>query len=145
MIILDEQSIQLIKIPVISWEIAIKGKLAVAELPKDHKEFIPIVTDKDMPHAFGLHIKNDSMIAPYPTEPSFQECDCIAIDPDDTILTHKKFGLFRAKDAPEPIFRQLIIEGGDSYLKSLNEKYEMIKLTPEIEIIGKMIGRFTPF
>jgi len=138
--------LRLIMVPVISWELAVKGKLAVAELSKDHKECIALVAEKEMPHAFWLRIKNDSMTIPSPLAGyTFREPDCIAIDPDDTNLTDKKFGLFHEKNAPEPIFRQLIIDGNNSYLKSLNEKYEMIKLTPDVKIIGKMIGRFTPF
>jgi SOS-response transcriptional repressor LexA len=137
---------RLIMVPVISWDLAIKGTKAVSELPPDHKECIPLVADKEMPHAFWLRIKNDSMVLPSPTTGyTFRQPDCIAIDPDDTVLTHEKFGLFREKDAAEPIFRQLIVDGGTSYLKPLNDKYEMIKLTPDIEIIGKMVGRFTPF
>lgn len=141
------QGMRIANIPIISWELAKKGNFAVAELASDHKDYLsPLIVDKEMPNAFALHIKNDAMAAlPSPTGgATFQEPDVIAIDPDNTHLEHQQYGLFLQQGANEPIFRQYIVEGKEAYLKPLNGKYEMIKMTPDIEVIGRAFYKATP-
>lgn len=140
------QDVRLVNIPIISWELAKKGKFAVADLAPDHKEYFPIITDQNVDTAFGLHIKNDAMAAlPSPSGgPTFQEPDSIAVNPEITELQHQQYGLFLQKGANEPIFRQYIVEGKEAYLKPLNSKYELIKLTPDIEILGRAFYKATP-
>lgn len=140
------QGMRFVKIPIISWELAKKGKLAVSQLPKDHKDYLENVpSDREMPNAFALRIKNDSMVLPSPIGPSFQESDYIVINPDIINLSHQEYGLFLQKNAAEPIFRQFVTEGGNSYLNPLNNQYKKIEVTSEIEIIGRMMARVTPF
>lgn len=140
----EQQGMRLVYIPVISWELAKKGKLAVSLLSPDHKEFVPIVTDQDVTYAFALHIKNDSMTN-NTSDVSFNMADFIAVNPDIVTIQPEKFGLFlENKDTPIPIFRQLLVDGKTTYLKALNNSYKMLEVTPDTQTIGKIIGRFTP-
>lgn len=128
-----------LKVPVISWELAKKGKLAVLELPHDHAEYVLAPSETPSPLAFALKIENDSMLAPSPTSQSFKQGEYIVIDPEITEIESNKFGLFLQQEAPTPIFRQFVNEGKASYLKPLNPQYPMIEINEKIKALGKAI------
>ena len=52
-------------------------------------------------------------------EPKFHNGDLIFVDPN-TDIDSGKYVVVQSKDSDEAIFKQLIIEGGQKYLKALN-------------------------
>lgn len=67
-------------------------------------------------HTYVLRVTGISM------EPRFRDGELIFIDPA-VPPEHGKFVIVRLEADQEPVFRQLIIEGGRRYLKALNEDW----------------------
>jgi SOS-response transcriptional repressor LexA len=113
------------KLPLISWVQA--GDWANIVDPYE-----PGVADKWIPvprrysgRAYCLRVRGDSMQAPQGD--SFPDGSIICVEPDRA-PEHKNYVIVRLEDTKEATFKQLIIEGGESYLKPLNPRYPIMKI-----------------
>ncbi len=79
--------------------------------------------------AFALQVLGDSM------QPEFQEGHIIIIDPDAVV---ESGNYVLAKYEEEYIFRQLIIEDNQYFLKPLNENYPTLSI-PNLEAVQGVI------
>lgn len=77
-------------------------------------------------HTFALRVDGDSM------EPEFKHGDIVIVEPDMQ-AEHGDFVI--AKNGGDATFKQLWKEGGDWYLKPLNDRYP-IKALGDSQIIG---------
>ncbi|WP_161973110.1 helix-turn-helix domain-containing protein [Pseudomonas aeruginosa] len=70
------------------------------------------------PRTFALRIRGESMYNPHERR-SFREDDIIFVDPD-VPAAHRSFVVVKLEGSQEATFKQLIVEGGQMYLKALN-------------------------
>lgn len=80
------------------------------------------------PRTFALRVRGESMYNPH-GRPSFQDGDLIFVDPDRS-AEHRSLVIVRLHDSNEATFKQLVIDGQNSYLKALNPGWP----TPMIEV-----------
>jgi len=83
---------------------------------------------------FILCVKGASM------EPKFHNGDLVFVDPDAT-ADSGNYVIVQLEDADEATFRQLIIEGGRSYLKALNPDWpdRIIEIDENARICGVVV------
>ncbi len=85
-------------------------------------------------HSFVLRVRGDSM------EPKFHEGNLIFVDPL-VEAESGKFVVVQQQNAVEATFKQLVIEGGQKYLKALNpdwpERYMQVQ--PDAKICGVVV------
>lgn len=116
-------------VPIILWDQI--GK----ELPENHSDFI--VCPRDISgSAFALKVSGVSM------EPLFVDGDVIFIDPEAPVA-NKKYVIYSLSDESQPVFRQLIIEGGDRLLRSSNPDWpgqKLLKTGKNDAMIGVVVG-----
>lgn len=114
-------------IPLISWVQAGNFSMA-ADLhqPGIADEFVE-TTVKIKNHTFALRVKGDSM------EPIFSEGMILIVEPEMEAI-HNDYVIAKNGDE-EATFKQLIRDGGDWYLKPLNDRYP-IKPLGECSIVG---------
>ncbi|WP_086956635.1 LexA family protein [Xenorhabdus innexi] len=86
--------------------------------------------------AFWLEVKNDSMTSP--SGISIPQGMIILVDPEIRPLANKLV-IAKLEGEEQLTFKQLIIEGYDSYLKPLNSQYSMIPLTDKVHILGVVV------
>ncbi|AOM39450.1 LexA family protein [Xenorhabdus hominickii] len=86
--------------------------------------------------AFWLEVKGDSMVSPNGL--SIPQGMIILVDPD---IKPRSNNLVVAKldGAKELTFKQLITEGYDTFLKPLNNQYNMIPLNDHVHIVGVIV------
>lgn len=77
------------------------------------------------PRLFALRVRGASM------EPRFREGDLIYVDPDEE-ARHGSYVVVVMDDSNEATFKQLIIEGGQKYLRALNPNWP----NPIVEVNG---------
>lgn len=119
-------------IPILNWEIATHWPRNKLDLKKQNWSDWT-TTDHDVsPNAFALKIQGDAMA------PRF---------PDHTILiveaqrepAHRDFVIVHGKNQTTPVFRQLIIEGQDKYLRPLNAEFKTLEMDKDHRILGVVI------
>jgi len=109
---------RVIKLPIISWQEAIDWP----DVPLQEKVTSYCHTNTTVSEtAFALTIKNSTMA------PSFPEKSLIVVD-NETPLKNKDFAIIHLKKRKEAIFRQVLFDGEDLYLKSLNPDFKVIHL-----------------
>lgn len=94
--------------------------------PPDDVKMIP-TTKKLGPRAFAVRIEGDSMVGPPGTKDSFPDGYIIICDPD-VVARNKSYVVVRLNGADEAIFKQLVIDGPNRFLKPLNPRYDIIDL-----------------
>lgn len=115
------------RVPVISWVQAGNFSMAIdLNQPGIADEFIE-TTVQTRKHTFALRVKGDSM------EPVFPEGTILIVEPEMEAI-HKDYVIAKNGDE-EATFKQLIRDGGDWYLKPLNERYP-IKPLDGCSIVG---------
>lgn len=143
------------KVPILAWEQVVKwvanpslesllkensfavGKSRVGEpLVKIDFTYFP---EKSSDKVFALRVKDDSMISTIPGRRTFLEGDIIIVDPDRT-PRNMSFVICTINDAEEPIFKQLIVDGNNQFLRPLNTQYPLIPFDKDkIKICGVVI------
>ena len=83
---------------------------------------------------FVLRVRGASM------EPKFREGELIFVDPLAPV-SHGKFVVVRLEESNEVTFKQLILEEGKKYLKTLNPDWpnRIIEVTPDISVCGVIV------
>ncbi|MGG2139939.1 LexA family protein [Symbiopectobacterium sp. RP] len=87
-------------------------------------------------HAFWLKVNGDSMTAP--TGLSIPDGTMILVDTGRE-ARNGNLVVATLAGSNEATFKKLIFDAGESYLKSLNPAYPLLKLTPSNKIIGVAI------
>ena len=110
----------------------------------DVEKWVPCPVDHG-PRAFVVQVEGDSMNSPH-LRRSFRSGDYAYIDPD----APEKTGVLVIAQVGEadndPVFRQLIIEGGERYLKALNPGWPdpIVRMAHTDEILGVAIYKGSP-
>ncbi len=118
-----------LEIPIRNWEEAASMELEVRETDKT------LFTDAAVgEQAFALTMKDASM------EPQFPKDTLLIIDPIRT-PKDRSFVVVKLENYPEVVFRQLILDGPDHYLKPTSpdfERFKMTLMTEKDKIIGTL-------
>ncbi len=90
-----------------------------------------VATAKEVgPRAYALQISSDVM------EPTFPQGATVIVDPDYP-AEHGAYVIAEIEGEPDAIFKQLIVEAGHKYLRSLNARYPVVIYNEEkIRICG---------
>tara|TARA_R110000868_G_scaffold380784_4_gene647043 strand:- start:35004 stop:35651 length:648 start_codon:yes stop_codon:yes gene_type:complete len=88
--------------------------------------------------SFAVRVKGDSMA------PRFPEDTILVIDPEQA-SQDRDFVVSVLEDQNTAIFKQLLVDGEDRYLKSLNGEYRTIHLTGDYTIVGALMQARTDF
>ena len=118
--------------PLISWVAA--GEWSdIYEVAPDEAPLYPCPV-KCSPRTFVLRVQGISM------EPTFKDGDLVFIDPEAD-FRHGSYVVARLDDHNEATFKQLIIEGGQKYLKPLNPNWpeQIIAINGNCTIVGPVI------
>ena len=128
------------QVPLISWVQAGTWCGIVDNFaPGDAEEWLPCPR-KFGPHTFALRVRGLSM------EPRYQAGDIIFVDPDAR-ADHGKHVVVRLDDEQEATFKQLVVEGGQRFLRALNPEWPGPKIIPidgTATICGVVIGKWVP-
>ena len=107
------------KLPLLTWDEALHWSAKKSEVP--NSEFI--LTDAVVGKAgFALKMKDASM------DPVFPKNTVLIADPDRQ-AKDRSFVIAKLVTHPEAIFRQLLMDAGDRYLKPLSPDFEQYKMT----------------
>lgn len=127
-------------VPLISWVQAGNWEAVIDNFaPGDAEDWLPCPR-KFGPHAFALRVRGVSM------EPKYQDGDIIFVDPDAQ-AEHGKNIVVCLDDEHEATFKQLVMEGGQKFLRALNPDWPGPKLIPingNATICGVVIGKWVP-
>lgn len=131
-------------VPLISWVQA--GLWNEANDPfsvGDAQDWLPCPA-RHGPRTFCLKVRGPSMYNPG-GKYSYQEDAIIFVDPDRR-AEHGDRVIVRLEDKAETTFKQLIEEGGETYLRALNPSWPepIIRVTDSATICGVVIGQWTP-
>ncbi|ASD68512.1 LexA family protein [Pseudoalteromonas piscicida] len=120
------------RLPLISWVQA--GAWAdiqeVSQLEAEH--FLCPVNCSDK--SFVLRVQGVSM------EPKFQDGDLIFVDPEAACV-HGSYVVARLDDDNQATFKQLIIEGGQKFLKALNPNWpeQLVPINGNCTLVGRVV------
>jgi len=123
------------KIPLIDWKKATSIDYIREKMQFDSKNHVLFTDAVVSDHAFALILKDSSM------EPQFPKGTVLIIDPKKS-HRDRSFVVAKINNHEELIFRQLIIDGPNHYLKPISpdlENFEMCLLGKEDEIRGILI------
>ncbi len=108
-----------IKIPLLTWDQSISWsneKIALHDVEQ-------ILTDAKVgSDGYALKVKDASM------EPAFPKGTLLVVDPKRQ-PKDRSYVIAKLKDLPEPIFRQLLIDAQEYYLKPLSPDFEQYRMT----------------
>jgi SOS-response transcriptional repressor LexA len=82
--------------------------------------------------AYAIRLKDSTMY------PMFPDGTLLIIEPKES-YNHRDFVIARIKNQPQVLFKQLLLDGADQYLKSVNADYPPIKINPSDKILGVML------
>lgn len=120
-------------VPLVNWEKIGKNDVIHDKwinCPSDHSE-----------DTYALKVKSDAMCNPMLVK-SYPRGSYIFVDNQVTATCGSKV-IARLKNG-EHVFRELTEDAGKQYLRPLNSSFEMIEITEGVEIIGVIIGTYTP-
>ncbi|MFN3301255.1 MAG: helix-turn-helix domain-containing protein [Sediminibacterium sp.] len=126
---------------VVDWqEIPLLTFDQAAAWPRNKASIMPAIsrkisTDLDLSdYAFALLMEGDSM------SPRFPEGTLLLIDPNQQIH-HRDFVLLLQIGLSRPIFKQILLDGPDYYIKSLNEDFKEVKKISlaDYKLLGVMV------
>lgn len=128
------------RVPIISWVQAGDFCEAIDEFhPGDAEDWAPFAAaHSDMTYA--LRVRGPSM------EPRFSEGEVIIVDPQKQ-PDNGRFVIAKKSGSHEATFKQLVLEGGESYLRALNPDWPepIIRLTEDWHICGVVIAKMELF
>lgn len=125
-------------VPLIDWQLAMKGENAVDELDLNTCSLLAV--QKCSNKSFGLRVKGDAMFIPSPEVKSLLQGEIIIADPTAK-PEHGKNVIAALPNATEAICRRYIVEGGIPYLKPLNPSWERTTVTPDTKICGVVVAK----
>ena len=102
---------------------------------------VPLL-DRICNKCFALQIKDNSMTAHKPGQPSFQPNDYIIVD-TSAESKNGEFVIARLDNSSQMTFRQLVSGPNGRQLAALNSQYSDILVTSNVEILGTVILRYT--
>lgn len=107
--------------------------------PGDAEEWVPAPA-KHGRHTYALRVTGTSM------EPRFREGEIIVVDPE-IAADSGKFVVAKKTGTQEVTLKQLIREGGESYLKALNQHWPepILRMTEDWHICGVVICKLEMF
>lgn len=120
-------------VPLISWVQAGAVCNNGDQIPMDEDTENVLVSKKYGDNAYALRVEGESMHDPANPR-SFPPGCYIVVDPDAE-AENGSFVVVR-QNGDETTFKQLIIEGNTQYLQPINQRYEVIKVTPDTIICG---------
>lgn len=117
-----------VQVPELTWEQAVSWP---AQSPETIRHYIS--TDSDVSdNAYALRIKDSSMM------PRFSERTIIIIDPDEK-PADRDYVIVHLENQSQVIFKQILIDGDDIYLKPLNPDFKVVQLHQDYKILGVMV------
>jgi hypothetical protein len=118
----------------ISWDQVGKEHEISEDEPPPYNSGLLICPVKCSAETFVLRVRGASM------EPKFRERELIFVDPLASV-GHGKFVVVRLEASNEVTFKQLIVEEGKQYLKTLNPDWpnRIIEVTTDTNICGVII------
>ncbi|MBF0176038.1 MAG: LexA family transcriptional regulator [Magnetococcales bacterium] len=123
------------RVPLISWEEAVNwGKSLISPRVSNWVSAIHRIN----PLVFALKVSGDSM------EIEFTEGDILLVDPTKKPL-HKQYVVVGLAGEDKCTFKQLIIDGGQRYLKPLNPRYPIIAIDEKTMFCGVVVAKFKEF
>jgi SOS-response transcriptional repressor LexA len=135
-VIETDRPLDKVKIPVLTWSQAVNFKEELRNFLMDDKTVYLTVGENQSKDCFGLKVRDDAMYNG--TYRSFPPGCYIAISPDrEPKLNDNVVAIVEGQD--EVIFKQLIKDGANSYLRPLNPQYEKILIDEKVKIIGVVI------
>ena len=121
------------ELPLISWiQAGNPEKVEDIYHAGEYEEMMP-VSKRYSKHSFALRVRGDSMQSS--TGASFPEGCVICVDPEIS-PDNGTFVVAKFPNSDEATFKQLVIEGGERYLKPLNDRYPIIPIDEEVQICG---------
>ncbi|WP_240988817.1 LexA family protein [Cupriavidus taiwanensis] len=128
------------KIPLVSWVQAGNwSEVSQGFTEADAEDWMPALRQMSK-RAFALRVRGPSM------EPKYQDGDIIYVEPE-AIAEHGKRVVVQLESEPEATFKELVIEGGQKYLRALNPDWPGPKFLPingNATIIGVVVGKWVP-
>lgn len=119
-------------IPVLTWEIAGQWPDCKNRLKEQHWNDW-ITTDKPVSNdAFALRVTGESMA------PRFNEGTTLVIEPTAE-ARNRSFIVVQFEDQSDVTFKQLLIDGGDQYLKPINPEFKTTLLDKPHRVLGVVI------
>lgn len=128
-------NVQLHKLPILTWEQAAiwsekKSEISVTEYT---------ATDMEVgENAFALRVKDTTM------RPRFPEDTLIVVDPN-LKPQDRDFAVMHIDGYQQALFRQVFVDGGDTYLKPLNADFKIILLGDRYKSLGVMVQARSDF
>jgi phage repressor protein C with HTH and peptisase S24 domain len=109
------------------------------------ENYYPLVVWPEIPEfceedatIFTAKVPDDTM------EPEFQEGEVLLISPRSN-AKHNDFIIVGTKIGSAPVFKQLIVQCSDRYLKPLNPRYPLELVESELHVYGVVIGKYKSF
>lgn len=124
------------RVPVIKW--ASVGLIRMSE--EVDWIYCPVQCGKD---TFALTVKSDSMVSSNLNNKSYPVGTILFVDPSVEVKNGSMCVAKKTK-TKEATFKQFISDGGENYLKPLNNQYPTILVDEKTLIIGCVIGSFQP-
>lgn len=118
-------------VPLITWEQAGMLEDVVSSFSESEGEWVESVARKTESPAYALRVVGDTM------EPRFPEGTILIIEPCSE-AEHGKFVIARQKGSTDAVFKELIKDGANWYLKPLNPRYPILPLDKDTVICGKL-------
>lgn len=133
------------RVPLISWSLSKNWRDMLETFKAEEALDWPPCPVPHSRATFALRIQGTSMHNPA-GRPDFSEGDIIFIDPE-VPPQHRRFVLVNIVGEKESVFRQLIVEGGKSYLFALNPIWpeRMVPVDETMTIIGVLIVKHEVF
>lgn len=116
------------RVPLISWVAAGNWSENVDNFVAGYAETWVVATIPVKQHTYALLVEGDSM------EPMFPNGATIIVEPEED-AHHGSYVIVR-QNGGEATFKQLIIDGGQYYLKPLNPRYPIMQMRDDATICG---------
>lgn len=100
-------------------------------------EWISVYSPAAGSRTFGLRVRDDSMVNPM-GDRSYPVGCLIVVDPDRAAKPGDRV-VVRLANAPEAIFKQFEFDGLQRWLKPLNDRYPMMAMPVDAEIVGVVV------
>jgi len=123
--------------PLISWVQAGEWQEAIDMFRPGDGEKMVHTFKRVGPNAYALRVNGDSMENPA-GRPTYPDGCIIVVDPDREPTNGSKI-VVRLENSKEATFKQLVIQGGERYLKPLNPRYPIAPMPADAEICGVVV------
>jgi SOS-response transcriptional repressor LexA len=119
-------------VPILNWEDT--ATLANSQHILEHNTGKWITLSMELgPDAFSLAMQGDSM------EPRFPDGTLLIFDPSQ-IANNRDFVLVYLANTKKPVFRQIVLDGFDKYLKCLNPEFkDLRKMENNDKVLGVLV------